>query len=74
MDLHAWYECYIGGRWWTFDAKEPVSSGGRIVIAYGRDATDVVLSTQFGPADFLGMQVSVERLDSSAQDESDPPG
>ncbi len=62
MDLHAWFECYIGQHWWTFDAKEPTSEGGRIVIGYGRDAADVALVTQFGPAEMRDMRVSVERL------------
>ena len=62
MDLHAWYESYIAGRWWSFDAKEPTTEGGRIVIGYGRDAADVALVTQFGPAEMRQMQVSVERL------------
>ena len=62
MDLHAWFECYIGGRWWTFDAKEPATLGGRIAIAYGRDAADVALATQFGPSELTSLQVTVELL------------
>lgn len=62
MDLHAWFECYIGGRWWTFDAKEPTTEAGRVVIGYGRDAADVALATQFGPAELKTLSVTVERL------------
>ena len=62
MDLHAWYECFIGQRWLTFDPKEPATVGGRIVIGYGRDAADVALATQFGPAELETMQVTVTRL------------
>ncbi|MDP1587141.1 MAG: transglutaminase family protein, partial [Prosthecobacter sp.] len=43
MDLHAWFEAFIGGRWYTFDATENVTRGNRIVVAYGRDAADVAL-------------------------------
>ena len=50
MDLHAWFEAFVGGRWYTFDATQNEPRGGRIVIAYGRDAADVALATQFGPA------------------------
>ena len=50
MDLHAWFEAFAGGRWYTFDATQAEAKGGRIVIAYGRDAADVALATQFGPA------------------------
>lgn len=49
MDLHAWFEAYIGGRWYTFDPILPTPQGGRVIIAYGRDATDVAVYTNFGP-------------------------
>jgi transglutaminase-like putative cysteine protease len=60
MDLHAWFEAFVGGRWYTFDATQEAPRGGRIVIAYGRDAADVALVTQFGPAALASMQVRVE--------------
>jgi transglutaminase-like putative cysteine protease len=60
MDLHAWFEAYIGDRWYTFDATQSSSDGGRIVVAYGRDAADVAIFTQFGNAvDVLSLQVTV---------------
>lgn len=59
MDLHAWFEAYIGGRWFTFDATEPVTRGNRIVVAYGRDAADVALATMFGRFTLQNMQVAV---------------
>lgn len=65
MDLHAWFEAYIGDRWYTFDPVQSVD-GGRVAIAYGRDAADVALYTQFGPpAVYTSMDVSVELLDSA---------
>jgi transglutaminase-like putative cysteine protease len=48
MDMHAWYEAYVGRRWYTFDATQKEPRGGRISVAYGRDAADVPLATQFG--------------------------
>lgn len=64
MDMHAWFEAYVGGRWYTFDPTQNNLTGGRVAIAYGRDAADVAIYTQFGkPVDFLGMQVTVERRD-----------
>ena len=63
MDLHAWFEAYVGGRWYTFDATQPSLAGGRVAIAYGRDAADVALYTQFGdPVALLRMEVEVERM------------
>lgn len=49
MDLHAWFEAYVGGRWYTFDATQTVLNGGYITIGYGRDAADVAVFSQFGP-------------------------
>lgn len=63
MDLHAWFEAYVGGRWYTFDPTQSDLNGGRIAIAYGRDATDVAVYTQFGdPVELLQMSVHVSRL------------
>jgi transglutaminase-like putative cysteine protease len=59
MDLHAWFEAFVGDRWYTFDATQQEPRGNRITIAYGRDATDVALSTQFGPMQLINMQVWV---------------
>jgi transglutaminase-like putative cysteine protease len=60
MDLHAWFEAYVGGRWYTFDPTQDTLQGARVAIAYGRDATDVAIYTQFGdPVELLAMNVSV---------------
>jgi transglutaminase-like putative cysteine protease len=64
MDLHAWFEAYVGGRWYTFDPTEEAVRGGRLAVAYGRDAADVAVYHQFGPpAIFSSMDVRVELLD-----------
>lgn len=48
MDLHAWFEAYVGGRWYAFDPTQDEMGGGRVAIAYGRDAADVSIFHQFG--------------------------
>ncbi|MGR9013806.1 MAG: transglutaminase domain-containing protein [Gammaproteobacteria bacterium] len=48
MDLHAWFEAYIGGRWYIFDPIQNPLRGGRVIIASGRDAADVSVYHQFG--------------------------
>jgi transglutaminase-like putative cysteine protease len=63
MDQHAWFEAFVGGRWYTFDATQDEPRGGRIVIAYGRDAADVAITTPFGPIEVADMKVSVERIE-----------
>jgi transglutaminase-like putative cysteine protease len=48
MDFSAWFEAFVGGRWHTFDARHNVPRISRILIARGRDAADVAISTTFG--------------------------
>ncbi len=49
MDFSAWVEVYLENRWYTFDARHNKPRIGRIVVARGRDATDVPLINTFGP-------------------------
>ena len=50
MDFSAWFEVFLDGRWFTFDARHNFPRSGRVVMARGRDATDVAISTSFGTA------------------------
>lgn len=50
MDMHAWFEAFVNGRWYTFDATQVEKKGGYIAIGFGRDAADVAVYNQFGPA------------------------
>jgi transglutaminase-like putative cysteine protease len=63
MDMHAWFEAFIDGRWYTFDATQSRPRGARIVVAYGRDAADVAFVSNYGPLEMGEMTVSVKRLD-----------
>jgi transglutaminase-like putative cysteine protease len=48
MDFSAFYEVFFGGRWWPMDARHGKARVGRVLMARGRDATDVALVTSFG--------------------------
>jgi transglutaminase-like putative cysteine protease len=50
MDFSAWFEVYLGGRWYALDARHNEPRIARILQARGRDAVDVALTTSFGPA------------------------
>jgi transglutaminase-like putative cysteine protease len=52
MDFSAWFEVFLDGRWFTFDARHNRPRIGRVLIAWGRDAADVAISTSFGSAQF----------------------
>ena len=48
MDFSAWFEVYLGDRWWTCDARHNAPRIGRVLMATGRDAADVAMTTTFG--------------------------
>lgn len=48
MDFAAWIEVFLGGKWYTFDPRNNQRRIGRVVVARGRDATDVPLLNSFG--------------------------
>ena len=62
MDWSAWFEVYLSGRWYTFDARHNTPRIGRIVMARGRDATDVAISTAFGSAILGRFDVITEEI------------
>ena len=60
MDFSAWFEVFMGGRWWALDARHNQPRIGRIVVARGRDAADVAISTAFGSATLAEFKVITE--------------
>ena len=65
MDFSAWFEVYLGGRWWTFDARHNQSRIGRVLMAVGRDAADVALTTSFGSARLKNFTVITDEVTSA---------
>ncbi len=59
MDLHAWFEAFVGGRWYSFDATQEHPRGGRVVVAYGRDAADVAFLSNYADMEVVDMKVGV---------------
>ena len=57
MDFSAWFEVYLDGRWWVFDARHNYPRKGRILMARGRDATDVALTNTFGPTELTRFDI-----------------
>jgi hypothetical protein len=56
MDFSAWFEAYLGGRWYTFNARHNTPRIGRILMARGRDAADVAILTSFAPGKLAGFK------------------
>jgi len=62
MDFAAWFEVFLGGRWHTFDARNNTPRIGRVLIARGRDASDVAISSTFGPNKLESFRVWTEEV------------
>ena len=62
MDFSAWFQAFIGGCWYTFDARHNRPRVGRILQGYGRDATDVAISTSFGSTELAVFKVITEEV------------
>jgi transglutaminase-like putative cysteine protease len=62
MDFSAWFEAYLEVRWWTFDAPHNHPRFGRELMATGRDASDVVMTTSFGMANLTHFALVSEEL------------
>jgi transglutaminase-like putative cysteine protease len=62
MDFAAWFEAFLGGQWYTFDARNNTRRIGRVLIARGRDASDVAISSTFGPNTLTSFKVWTDEL------------
>ena len=68
MDFSGWFEVFLGGKWHTADARFNVPRIGKIVMARGRDATDVALTTSFGTATLAKFIVWTDEVGPEALD------
>jgi transglutaminase-like putative cysteine protease len=68
-DFHAWFEAWLGERWWTFDARFNTPRIGRVPIARGRDAADVAMVTTYGPASLERMAVWADEVREGGDDD-----
>jgi len=62
MDFSAWFEAYLEGRWWTFDARHNMPRIGRVLLATGLDATDVAITTSFGGSKLTQFHVVTDEI------------
>ncbi|PYL45737.1 MAG: transglutaminase [Verrucomicrobia bacterium] len=62
MDFSAWFEVFLGDKWHAFDARHNQRRIGRILMAVGRDAADVALTTNFGSAKLIKFEVVTEEV------------
>jgi len=67
MDFSAWFEIYLEGGWYTFDARHNAPRIGRVVIARGRDAADVAITHTFGTAWLTNFTVITREIDAGAR-------
>jgi transglutaminase-like putative cysteine protease len=66
MDFSAWFEVYLEDRWWTFDGRHNVRRIGRVLMAVGRDAADVAITTSFGMAKLTQFVVVSDEVQSAS--------
>ena len=66
MDFAAWFEAYLDGQWYTFDARNNTPRIGRVLIARGRDAADVAISNAFGTNSLVSFKVWTDEVATAA--------
>jgi transglutaminase-like putative cysteine protease len=62
MDFSAWFEAFLDGRWWTFDARHHQPRIGRVLMVTGRDAADTAITTSFGASLLTNFSVVAEQV------------
>jgi transglutaminase-like putative cysteine protease len=62
MDFNAWFEVFLDGEWFTFDARHNISRVGRILVSRGKDAKDTAMTTSFGQHDLIQFTVWTDEV------------
>jgi transglutaminase-like putative cysteine protease len=62
MDFSGWFEAFLDGQWYTFDARHNAPRIGRVLIARGRDAADVAISMTFGVCSLQSFRVWTDEI------------
>jgi transglutaminase-like putative cysteine protease len=65
MDFSAWFEAYLDGHWWTFDARHNQPRIGRVLMVTGRDAADVAITTSFGSSRLTNFTVVADEVEAT---------
>jgi transglutaminase-like putative cysteine protease len=73
-DFSAWYQVWLDGRWWDMDARHNEPRLGRILMAVGRDAADVAITTSFGVANLTHFYVESQEIDAAGKPVTLPGG
>ena len=71
MDFAGWFEAYLDGNWYTFDPRNNIPRIGRVLIARGRDAADVAISSTFGPNTLVSFKVQTDEVNEVEVDEAE---
>lgn len=66
-DFSAWYQVWLGGRWWDMDARHNEPRLGRVLMATGRDAADVAITTSYAIANLTHFYVESHEVDANGR-------
>jgi transglutaminase-like putative cysteine protease len=72
-DFSAWYQIFLNGQWWDMDARHNHPRLGRLLMATGRDAADIAITTSFGVAKLLSFRVESNEIDPNGNPVPLPP-
>lgn len=66
-DFHAWFEAYLGDRWYLFDPTRLCPQNGLVRVGTGRDAADVSFATIFGAVQMTQMKLVMNHITAGSE-------